>query len=186
MSTETLNGRLVVLSGPAGVGKDTILAHWIERNPRVVRVVAYTTRPPRELEQDGVDYHFVSGERFDELAEAHHFLEHKEYSGNCYATPLVDMENLLAEGKIAVLKIEVKGAMEVRKLRRDALLIFLMPPDLRTLEARIRARATEDEETIHKRLRIAHDELELAEYYDHLVVNNDLETCIAELERIVG
>lgn len=179
-------GKLVVLSGPAGVGKDTVLNEWIARNPRIVRVVTYTTRQPRNGEQNGIDYHFVSHDRFHELAAQNHFLEHKEYNGNFYATPLTDMEEILAKGSVAVLKIEVKGAMEVRKLRKDALLIFLMPPDLKTLEHRIRSRATEDEETILKRLRIAHDEIERAEYYDFLVVNNDLDQCVNELNRVIG
>src|SRR5689334_15018289 len=127
-------GRLVILSGPSGVGKDTVLAAWQSSNPRVQRVVAYTTRAPRAGEQNGVDYHFVSRARFDELVEANAFLEHKIVHGNYYATPLADMEAMLNAGKIAVLKIDVQGAMEAMRLRPDALSIFLLPPNVEDLE----------------------------------------------------
>lgn len=168
------------------MGKDTVLAAWRERNPRVQRVVAYTTRQPRPGEVNGDDYHFVTVERFHELAQGGHFLEYKEVHGNHYATPLTDMERMLAEGKIAILKIDVQGALEAMPLRPDATAIFLTAPSTETLEARIRGRGTEDEATIQKRLGNALDEIALSSKYHYVVTNDDLERCVSELESIVG
>ena len=179
------SGRLVILSGPSGVGKDTVLEAWKKSNPRVQRVVAYTTRPPRAGEIDGVDYHFVTKQRFDELVDERAFLEHKLVHGNCYATPLSDMESMLIAGKIAVLKIDVQGAMEAVKLRPDALSIFLLPPTTVDLEARIRSRATNSEEDIQRRLRDARYELSLADRYTARIVNDDIERVVRELNDLV-
>src|SRR4051812_46910447 len=118
-----MTGRLVILSGPSGVGKDTVLEQWKASNPRVHKVVAYTTRAPRPGEVDAVDYHFITPQRFQDLIEEGAFLEHKHVHGNYYATPLSDMEAMLMEGKIAVLKIDVQGAMEAMKLRPEAMSI---------------------------------------------------------------
>lgn len=178
-------GVLVILSGPSGVGKDTVLAAWSAINPRVVRVVAYTTRPQRFGEVNGEDYHFVTTETFTEMAENGDFLEHKVVHGNLYATPRADMEKLLAEGKIAVLKIDVQGALSAMALRPDALTIFLLPPSFEELEARIRRRAADDEDTIRERLANARGELALADRYQHRVVNKDLETAVAQLEALL-
>jgi guanylate kinase len=174
-------GRLVILSGPSGVGKDTVLEAWKASNPRVQRVVAYTTRQPRNGEVNGVDYHFVTRQRFDELVEEGAFLEHKLVHGNCYATPLSDMEALLIAGQIAVLKIDVQGAMEAMKLRPEALSIFLLPPTVEDLEKRIRGRGTDSEEVIERRLEDARYELALADKYTAHVVNDDIERVVREL-----
>lgn len=180
-----MRGKLVILSGPSGVGKDTILAAWKEANPRVVKVVAYTTRAMRPGEVDGVDYHFVDRERFLAMAEAGDFLEYKEVHGNLYATPLKDMEQLLDDGKIAVLKIDVQGAVTAMDLRPDALSIFLLAPSMEELEKRIRGRATDDEATIQKRLANARREVELAHRYHHRVINRSVAEAVAEIEAIV-
>jgi guanylate kinase len=180
-----MTGRLVILSGPSGVGKDTVLASWTASNPRVQRVVAYTTRPPRHGEQNGVDYNFVTRKRFDDLIAENAFLEHKEVYGNGYATPLADMEAMLIAGKVAVLKIDVQGAMEVMKLRSDALSIFLLPPTTEDLESRIRRRATDTEEEIERRLKDARYELSCAEKYTARVVNDDIERVVRELNDLV-
>jgi guanylate kinase len=179
-------GQLVVLSGPAGVGKDTVLNRWCERNPKIKRVVTYTTRDPRPNETNGVEYHFVTKEKFLELAADNFFLEYNEYNGNFYGTPLHDINNLLAEGYHAVLKIEVKGAADARALRPDALLIFLLPPSLEVLEQRIRNRGTETKEVQDQRLAIAISEIERAKDYDVQVVNDDLEVCVSELDKILS
>jgi len=125
--------------------KTPCLKRWKSSNSRVQRVVAYTTRQPRHGEVDGVDYHFISRQRFDELVEDGAFLEHKIVHGNCYATPLAEMQALLVEGKIAVLKIDVQGAMEAMRLRPEALSIFLLPPTVEDLEKRIRGRGKDSE-----------------------------------------
>lgn len=178
-------GKLLIFSGPSGVGKDTLLNAWSKANPRVRRVVAYTTREPREGEQDGVDYHFVSVAQFLEKAKRGDFLEYKEVHGNHYATPLVDMENMLKAGLIAVLKIDVQGAMTALDLRPDALSVFILPPSWEELERRIRNRALDDDRDIEVRLLNAREEMELANKYQFRVVNDSLEQAIQELEEIV-
>lgn len=178
--------RLVILSGPSGVGKDTVLLRWIEVNPRVRKVVAYTSRAPRDGEVDGVDYHFVSRETFLVKAEEGDFLEWKEVHGNFYATPMRDMEAMLAQGLFAILKIDVKGALDVMELRPEVASIFLLPPSWEELERRIRDRAQDSPEKIEERLRNAREEIELSERYQHRVVNDDLGRCVAELESILS
>lgn len=181
-----MNGRLVILSGPSGVGKDTVINEWRKRNSHVERVVAYTTRAPRTGEVAGVDYHFVPVEAFHQMAEAGEFLEYKEVHGNFYATPLLDMERMLQDGKIAILKIDVQGALSAMDLRPDAISVFLLPPSREELERRIRGRGTDDAATIEKRLRNATEEIELADRYHHQVTNDDLERVIRELEEIIA
>jgi guanylate kinase len=181
-----MSGRLVIFSGPSGVGKDTVLDAWSKRNPRVRRVVAYTTRPMRPLEQNGVDYNFVDLEAFRHLAEDGAFLEFKEVFGNLYATPLHDMEAMLAEGNVAVLKIDVQGALTAMKLRPDAITVFIMPPSLEELERRIKARGTDPAEVIDRRLRVARDEIALAPEYQHVLVNGDVSELVDELEGLVA
>ncbi len=180
-----MTGKLVILSGPSGVGKDTVLERWSQANPLVVRVIAFTTRLPRTGETEGVDYHFVTQAEFDEMARQGAFLEHKTVHGFSYATPLVSMTAMLAEGKIVVLKIDVQGAIEVMRLRPDAISIMLLPPSTEECERRIRGRGTDSEEVLQKRIANMHEELSLASRYMHQVVNDDLENCVRELEGIV-
>jgi guanylate kinase len=181
-----MRGRLVILSGPSGVGKDTVIGAWAESDPRVTRVVAYTTRAPRTGEVDGVDYNFVTVSDFKARADRGEFLEWKEVHGNFYATPLKDMELLLSQGKVAVLKIDVQGGLEAMTKRPDALSIFLVAPSFEELEHRIRSRATDDEPTIQKRLANAREEIEIGKRYSHTVVNDDLKRAVEEIRVIVG
>jgi guanylate kinase len=180
-----VSGRLVILSGPSGVGKDTVLDAWRARNPRVRRVVAYTTRPMRPGEVDGVDYNFVSVDRFREMAAEGAFLEFKEVFGNLYATPLTDMEAMLGSGQIAVLKIDVQGALTAMQLRPDAVTAFIIPPSMDELERRIRDRATDSPEVIDRRLRTARDEIALKGEYQHVFVNDDVGRLVDRLEALV-
>ncbi|RYG46968.1 guanylate kinase [bacterium] len=179
-----MQGKLVVLSGPSGVGKDTVLDAWRERNGRVERVVTYTTRTPRPGEVHGVDYVFVTRERFFEHAESGDFLEHKEVHGNHYASPLCDTEEMLRQGKIAVLKIDVQGALAVMPLRPDALTVFLLPPNGNELARRIRERGTETNDEVIRRLRNAEGEMALAGAYAHRIVNDDVERTVDQLEAL--
>lgn len=179
-------GRLVILSGPSGVGKDTVLLEWQKVNPLIVRAVAATTRLPRTGEVDGVDYHFLSEEEFLRKAAEGGFLEHKQYGSSWYGTPLDQVKTLTSQGRIALLKIEVQGAAEVRGLIPDVLSIFLLPPSFEELESRIRRRATETEEQVLKRLERARQEIEEAPSYTHRVVNDDLMKCVEELEGILN
>ncbi|MFQ3587456.1 MAG: guanylate kinase [Fimbriimonadaceae bacterium] len=180
-----MSGKLVILSGPSGVGKDTVLQRWTEINPDVVKVVSCTTRAPRPGEVDGVDYHFLNAEAFHAKARSGQFLEYKMVHQNWYATPLDHMEALLANGKIAVLKIDVQGALTALRLRSDALSIFLLPPSWEELERRIRGRASDSPEEIEVRLQNARDEIATAAEYAYRVVNDDLERAVSEIDAIV-
>lgn len=180
-----MSGRLVILSGPSGVGKDTVIDAWAARDPRVKRVVAYTTRDPRPGELDGVDYHFVSVARFEEMVEAGAFLEAKNVHGNWYATPLADMEAMLADGRVVVLKIDVQGAMVAMERMPWALTVMLAPPSDEELERRIRGRGTDAEDVVAKRLQNARDELAQAPHYQHLVVNRDVTDAVEEIMSLV-
>lgn len=179
-------GKLVILSGPSGVGKDTLIDVWSRRNPRVRRVVAYTTRAPRTNEVEDLDYHFVSVEKFKQHQAAGDFLEQKEVHGNYYATPLRDMERMLAQGMIAVLKIDVQGALTAMQLRRDAISIFVLPPDKEELLRRIRDRGTDSEEAIATRMRNAEDEMARSAAYDYRVINDNVVAAVDRLEEIAG
>ncbi|MEI8281355.1 MAG: guanylate kinase [Armatimonadota bacterium] len=180
-----MSGNLIILSGPSGVGKDTIIDAWREINPKVERVVATTTRKPRLGEVDGVDYNFVPIPEFHQKAAAGEFLEFKEVHGNWYATPLTDMENLLTAGKIAILKIDVQGAIHAMNLRKDAISVFILPPSMEELEQRIRGRGTDDDAIIEQRLINAQDEVAFANKYQHRIVNLDVDMTVALLEKIV-
>jgi len=168
------------------VGKDTVIDAWKAADPRVERVVARTTRQPREGEVDGVDYVFLTPEQFLALAEDGFFLEYKEVFGNYYGTPLRTMEEILSDGRVAVLKIDVQGALSVMPLRPDAKTIFLLPPDEEELERRIRGRQKDSEETIAKRLAKAKDEIAQSGHYEHRIVNQIVEETVKKLQEITG
>ena len=179
-------GKLVILSGPSGVGKDTVLDAWIVSNPKVKRVVTYTTRSPRSTEVNGNDYHFVTLDQFQEFARNGHFLEFKEVHGNWYASPLKDLDEMLSQGLIPVLKIDVQGALSAMKLRPDATTIFILPPSEQELESRILGRGTETPEAISTRLENARKEIALSQHYQHKLVNTCVEQTVAALEEIVN
>jgi guanylate kinase len=178
-------GRVVIVSGPSGVGKDTVIDAWAERNPLVERVVAATTRAPRQGEVDGVHYHFLSREEFEDRAGKDWFLEFKEVHSNYYGTPRMAVEQITTLGKIAILKIDVQGAEAVMKAMPDVTSIFLMPPSDAELEKRIRERGLDDAAVIEERLANARGEMAKASLYGHQVVNDDLGRCVDELEAIV-
>lgn len=181
-----MKGKMVIFSGPSGVGKDTLLDRWIAANPRVRRVVTYTTRKPREGERDGIDYHFVTVDRFQELVRQGAFLENKEVHGNLYASPKRDAEKMAQEGLIAVLKIDVQGALSVMPLCPEAVSVFVLPPSIEELERRIVGRGTETPESLKLRLENARWEISQAGKYDYQVVNDDLDRAVAELDDWVG
>jgi len=179
-----MSGRLVILSGPSGVGKDTLIEAWRARDPRVERVVAWTTRAPRPGEVDGSDYHFVTPEAFQRKAEAGGFLEHKLVHGNWYGTPLDSLEEMLRNGKFAVLKIDVQGGLEVMGKRPEVVSIFLHPPSWEELERRIRSRGTETEDKVRLRLENAREEIQAGRPYAHHVVNDDIEGAVNRISGI--
>lgn len=174
-------GSLFVVSAPAGCGKDTILNELFKKTDTAGYAVSATTRAPREGEVNGVHYHFLTRGDFERMISENEVLEYTEYCGNYYGTLRKSVSALINEGKDAVLKIEVEGAMNIKKLFPDACLVFILPPSLGVLEHRLRTRGTETEDKIIERTCRARRELEFAENYDYLIVNDDLDTAVCDL-----
>jgi guanylate kinase len=176
---------LLVVSGPSGVGKGTVVAALAAARDDIKVAVSATTRPPRPGEVDGVHYHFLDDRAFEELAAADGFLEWATYNGYHYGTPWASVCKPLAEGRTVVLEIDVQGARQVRERFPDAALVFLLPPSLAVLEARIRGRGTDDEATIARRVTIARHELAQAGVFDYQITNVQVDQAVTELLRIV-
>ncbi len=174
-------GLLIVISGPSGVGKDTIIQRLLELDHNLKYSVSCTTRRPRTGEIDGANYPFVSRERFQELVEAGAFLEHATYNGHLYGTLRERVEQARNEGRDIVLKIEVNGAEQVREREPDGLFIFVIAPNLGELERRQKVRNSETAADMASRRRIADSEMTYAEHYDHVVVNDELERASREV-----
>lgn len=179
------HGTLFVVSGPSGAGKGTLVNRLLEAVPSCWLSVSATTRRPREGEVDGRDYFFLDRARFDELARTGGLLEWAEYAGNCYGTPRASVEEHLAAGDDVVLEIEVQGAEQVRKSMPGAVLVFVEPPSLEELEARLRRRGTEDEQAVATRMETAKVELARKMEYDKRLVNDDLDAAASELVSFV-
>jgi guanylate kinase len=178
---------LIVLSAPSGAGKTTIAHAILSKHPAdVMFSVSATTRTQRPGERDGIDYYFVTREKFEELIASGALIEYEEIFGNYYGTPVSEVERARGMGKRLIFDIDVKGGISIRrKFPEESLLIFIAPPDLKTLEERLRARKTESDETVTRRLGRAAMEMEMAKEYDHIVVNDNLERAIAEVEKLV-
>ena len=167
-------GLLIVLSGPSGVGKGTILQEFVnDPSLKLAYSVSMTTRNKRPGEVDGVNYYFVSREEFERARDNGELLESAEFVGNYYGTPLKEVERLRNQGKNVILEIEVQGCMQVTEKVKDALTIFIVPPSMEELEKRIRGRATEPEEVIQERIAKASREMELIGNYKYVVCNDD-------------
>ena len=173
-TTQCAGGILFILSGPSGVGKDTVLRHALPRTAQIRTSVSVTTRPPRPDEQDGVDYFFVSPPDFDRMLEQGELLEHAEVHGHLYGTPRAWVQEQLRDGMDVVLEIDVQGAWQVKETFPYAVLIFLAPPSWQELARRLRARQTDDEQSIRRRLRNAQDELARAQQYDYIIINDHI------------
>ena len=178
-------GKLLVISGPSGAGKSTVVFKAIEGREDICFSTSVTTRSPRPGEVDGREYFFVDFERFREMVENDELLEHAEYVTNCYGTPRAYVEQRLNEGMNVVLDIEVLGARQVRKKMPDAVLIFIAPPSIEELERRLRGRGTDTEAAIEGRLIRASQEFQEADFYDYLIVNDDVEKAAAKLNAII-
>lgn len=174
-------GIALVLSAPSGTGKTTLVKMLREEFPRLSYSISCTTRAPRDGEQDGRDYHFLSRERFLQLKGEGYFAEWAEVHGNFYGTPLAPVREMLREGKDVLFDIDVQGARQVKKSLPEAFFAFILPPSLEELRRRLHSRGLDSEETIRRRLANAHDELKEAVWYDALIVNDHLEDAYARL-----
>ncbi len=177
-------GLLVVLSAPSGCGKDTVLA-LLEKCMPIRRSISMTTRPIRPGEQDGVDYYFVDEPYFQRMLQEDKILEYTRYAGNYYGTPRTAVDEWLHTGETVVLKIEVEGGANVRRLYPDSVSIFLVPPGMAVLEDRLRRRSSESEEEIQSRMTIARSEMKHAPQYDYIVVNDRLEDAVENIRGII-
>ncbi len=178
--------KVFVITGPSGVGKGTLIRGLLERMPGLELSVSATTRAPRPGEENGVEYHFLTPEQFEERVAAGDFVEHARYSGNRYGTLRSELERRLAAGAGVVLEIEVQGARQVRRAMPDAVAVFIAPPSREALRARLVGRGTDSSEQVDERLRTAEQELEAQPEFGHVVVNDRLEQATDELVDIVS
>jgi guanylate kinase len=178
-------GHVFVITGPSGVGKGTLIRGLLERMPGLELSVSATTRPPRPGERDGVDYHFLSDDEFDRRVANGEFVEHARYSGHKYGTLRSELERRMAEAAGVVLEIEVQGARQIRAAMPEAVQVFIAPPSVEALRARLVGRGTDAPEDVKARLATALEELEAEKEFEYVVVNDRLEQATEELADIV-
>jgi len=178
-------GLLFIVSAPSGAGKTTLVERLVERLPNLKMSRSYTSRHVRRGEADGVDYNFVSRERFEAMIAAGEFLEWADVFGNLYGTCAVDTEQLLAEGFDVVLVIDVQGARQIRASGTDTTTVFVLPPSFQDLEQRLRGRSRDSEEEIQHRLRVARGEVAAFVDYDYVVINDEVDEAVDRLRSIV-
>lgn len=181
----TQKGLLIVICGPSGVGKGTLLTRVIEECGTIRFSVSATTREPREGERDGEDYFFVTREKFEKMIENEELVEWVEYVGNYYGTPGKFIETSLSQGTDIILDIEVEGAHNIKKKYQDSVLIFILPPSLEELRNRIETRGSETDDMIEKRMKRAKWEMTFVSDYDYVVVNDSIDEAIKEIKSII-
>ena len=189
MSSESAparRGLLFVVSAPSGAGKTTIVERLVERTPRLEMSRSYTSRAARPGEADGVDYNFVSRDRFDAMIAAGEFLEWADVFGNLYGTSATDTERFRRDGRDVVLVIDVQGARELRRRGIEATTIFVMPPSAEVLERRLRGRSKDSEAAIARRLAMAREEVAAFAEYDFIVINEEVDAAVGQLQSIVN
>ncbi len=179
-------GTLIVLSGPSGCGKGTVLGEYMNGRNDAFLSVSATTRAPRPGEVDGVNYYYLTKEEFEEKIANDGMLEYASYCDNYYGTPKDKVYEKLDAGINVILEIEVQGAMKVKERCPEAVLVFILPPSLKELENRLNGRGTEDEKTVRKRLDKAIEELRMAEKYDYLIVNDVVKEAAANLDAVIS
>ena len=177
---------MTVLSGPSGVGKDSVIELIRARSPWVRLSVSVTTRRKRDYEEDGRHYHFVNRVEFNRMKAAGDLLEWAEFAGNLYGTPRSQVEGYIAQGIPVLLKIDIQGARQVRYAMPDAQLVFLAPPSFEELARRLNGRGTEDTETIKRRLEHAREEMDAAKDFDVIIVNDSIEHAANKLVGLLG
>lgn len=178
-------GLLVIISGPSGSGKDSVLSLILKKEKWLQKSISMTTREKRENEVDGVDYYFVTKDYFEKQISAKNMLESAVYSSNYYGTPKAPVDKWLNDDKTVVLKIEVQGAEKIKKMYPDSVSIFIMPPSMQVLEKRLRGRDTDSEESIRMRMDAAIGEIQCADKYDYIVFNDVLEDVVEDITAII-
>ena len=181
----TEQGLLVVISGPSGTGKGTVIQHILEHHDQIQLSISATTRQPREGDIDGVHYHFLTKAQFEEMIARDAVLEYATYCDQYYGTPKAPIENWRSAGDDVILEIEVQGGAQVKQKCPDCVTIFILPPSREELENRLRGRGTEEEEKIQKRLQTAKDELQEADRYDYTVVNTEVADTAERIMEII-
>ena len=180
-----MRGSLYVVAAPSGAGKTSLVKALMEREPRIRFSVSYTTRKPRPSEIDGRDYHIVTQQRFAEMVERGEFLEHARVFDNCYGTGIDTVQTALAQGELLLLEIDWQGARQVRARLPEARSIFILPPSRRALEERLRARSSDSEAVIERRLRDAKQDLSHWTEFDYVVINDRFEQAVVDFQAIV-
>ncbi len=187
MSDQNHNGKLVIISGPSGVGKSTICRELVKRFDNVSLSISATTRPKADTETEGKDYYFLTEDELKKRIEQGAFLEYAEVFGNLYGTLTEKVNEALAAGKTLILEIDVQGAQQVKEKHPEALMIFILPPTQKHLVERMNGRGRENEETTKIRLEGANDEIAAAwRYYNNMVINDDLAQAVGEVAQIIG
>lgn len=178
-------GKLIVVSGPSGAGKSTVISRVMEQDKSVVFSVSATTRKPREGERDGVDYFFIDADSFKKMISNGELLEHTQYVDNFYGTPKAPVYENLERGLSVLFDIEVQGAMQIKNICPEAILIFVIPSEFSQIEKRLHTRGTDSEEKIKQRIETAKHEYSVARNYDYIVLNDNPDTAANEIKSII-
>ena len=178
-------GKTFIICGPSGVGKGTVVSRLMEADPTLYFSVSATTRAPRAGEADGVHYHFLTRERFQEWIDAGDFLEHAQFVGNFYGTPRRYVDEAMDQGRDVLLDIEIQGAEQIHQKRPEAVRIYIAPPSWEELERRLTGRGTEDREKVRSRLARGREEFAAARDFDYLVINDTVDHAVAEIRAIM-
>ena len=178
-------GSIIVISGPSGTGKDTVVVELLKKIENIKLSISYTTRMARSNEENGKDYFFISKEEFEEKIKNNEFLEYASYINNYYGTPKKQVEELIDSGIDVILVIEVQGAKQIKELMPDAILVFIMPPSMKELKNRLKKRNTNTKEEITDRFESAYKEIKEYKNYDYIVINKDINKTVEKVKSII-